>query len=71
MRNSRNYNALSRHAIKDIKSLDREDPRFLQMLKMRINKQHNNLKVQGMEGRITSDEIIIEIWLPMLPEMVM
>ena len=31
------YNALSRYAIKDIKSLDREDPRFLQMMKMRIN----------------------------------
>lgn len=63
------YNALSRYAKKDIKSLDREDPRFLQMMKMRINTHHNNLKVQGMEHRITSDEMIMENWLPMMTEM--
>ena len=31
------YNAISRYAITDIKLLDIEDPRFLQMMKMRIN----------------------------------
>ena len=62
------YNAFSRYAIEDIKCLDREDPRFLKIMKMRINTLHNNLKVQGMEHRITSDEMIMEIWLPMLTE---
>ena len=64
-----NYNALARYAIKDIKSLDREDPRFLQIMKMRITTHHNNLKVQNMEHRITSDEMIMENWLPMMTEM--
>ena len=61
---------MPRYAIKDIKSLDRKDPRFLQIMKMRINTHHNNLKVQGMEYRITSDEMIKENRLPMLTELV-
>jgi hypothetical protein len=64
-----NYNAIARYAIKDIKSLDREDPRFLQIMKMRITTHHNNLKVQNTEHRITSDEMIMENWLPMMTEM--
>ena len=37
----------------------------MQMMKMGINTHHNNLRFQGMEGSIMSDEMKMEIWLPM------
>ena len=37
------YNALSRTAIEDIKSLPRKDPSFLQMLKVRLTTHSKNL----------------------------
>ena len=56
------YNALRRCAVADVKSLDRKDPRFLQMMKVKLT-------VKGMGHRITSDEMVREHWIPLLTEM--
>ena len=42
-------------------------PHFLQ-LKIRITSHRTNLKVQNMEQRITSNEMIREQWIPMLTQ---
>ena len=46
------YNQLSRGAIRDIKALDRNDPRFLQMMLKKLSSH--------MGHRVTSDEMIRE-----------
>ena len=56
------YNQLARGAIKDIKSQDKKDPRFLQIV------LKNNLDLSQMGHRVTSDEMIREEWLPILPD---
>ena len=61
-------NALSRTAIEDIKSLPRKDPRFLQMLKVRLTTHSNNLEKSGMGYRIMSDDMVREEWIPLLTE---
>ena len=60
------YNQLSRAAIADIKSLDKKDPRFLQMMMVKLTTHRKNLELSGMGHRITSDEMVREEWLPML-----
>ena len=62
------YNALSRTAIEDIKSLPRKDPRFLQMLKVRLTTHSKNLEKSGMGYRIMSDDMVREEWIPLLTE---
>ena len=59
---------MSRAAIADIKSLDRKDPRFLQMMLVKLTTHKNNLELSSMGHRITSDEMVREEWLPMLTE---
>ena len=59
------YNALSRTAIEDIKSLPRKDPRFLQMLKVRLTTHSKNLEKSGMGYRIMSDDMVREEWIPL------
>ena len=63
------YNQLSRGAIKDIKSLDRKDPRFLQMMLKKLQSQKTNLDFSNMGHRVTSDEMIREEWLPIMPDL--
>ena len=62
------YNALSRTAIEYIKSLPRKDPRFLQMLKVRLTSHSKNLEQSGMGYRIKSDDMVREEWIPLLTE---
>ena len=62
------YNQLSRGAIADIKGLDRKDPRFLQMMLVKLTTHRKNLELSGMGHRITSDEMVREEWLPMLTD---
>ena len=66
---SLDYNALSRSAIADVKSLDRKDSRFLQMMKVKLTTHRKNLEINNMGHRITSDEMVREHWLPLLTEM--
>ena len=63
------YNALSRAAIQDIKSLDRKDNRFPQMMLTKLTMHKKNLEQSNMSHRVTSDDMIREQWLPMLPTM--
>ena len=63
------YNALSRSAIADVKSLDRKDSRFLQMMKVKLTTHRKNLEINNMGHRITSDKMVREHWLPLLTEM--
>ena len=63
------YNALSRTAIQDVKSLNRKDPRFLQMMKVKLVTHSTNLELSGMGYRITSDDMVRESWIPLLTEM--
>ena len=62
------YNQLNRGAINDIKSLDRKDPRFLQMMLKKLQSHKENLDLSSMGHRVTSDEMIREEWLPIMPE---
>ena len=48
------YNALSRSAIADVKSLDRKDSRFLQMMKVKLTTHRKNLEINNMGHCITS-----------------
>jgi hypothetical protein len=52
------YNALSRSAIADVKSLDRKDSRFLQMMKVKLTTHRKNLDTNNMGHRITSDKMV-------------
>ena len=63
------YNALSRTAIQDVKNLNRKDPRFLQMMKVKLETHSANLELSGMGYRITSDDMVRESWIPLLTEM--
>ena len=63
------YNQLSRSAIADVKSLDRKDSRFLQMMLVKLQTHRKNLELSNMGHRITSDEMVREEWLPMLTNM--
>jgi hypothetical protein len=63
------YHALSRSAIAEIKSLDRKDSRFLQIMHVKLNHHRKNLDTNNMGHRITSDEMINEHWVPLLTEM--
>ena len=63
------YDAPSRTAIEDRKSLPRKDPRFLQMLKVRLTTHNKNLELSGMGYRITSDDMGRKEWIPILTEM--
>jgi hypothetical protein len=63
------YHALSRSAIADVKSLDRKDSRFLQMMQVKLNNHRKNLDTNNMGHRITSDEMVNEHWVPLLTEM--
>jgi hypothetical protein len=63
------YNALSRSAVADVKSLDRKGPRFLQMMKVKLTTHSANLTVNGMGHRISSDEMVREHWIPLPTEM--
>ena len=63
------YNALSRTAIQDMKNLNRKDPRFLQMMKVKLETHSSNLELSGMGYRITSDDMVRESWIPLLTEM--
>ena len=63
------YNALSRTAIQDVKNLNRKDPRFLQMMKVKLVTHSTNLELSGMGYRITSDDMVREQWIPLLTEM--
>ena len=54
------YNQLSRAAIANIKSLDKKDPRFLQMMLVKLTTHRNNLELSSMGHRITSDEMVGE-----------
>ena len=58
--------ALSKSAITDIKSLDRSDSRFLQIMKVKFTNHSKNLDTYKMGHRITSDEMIREHWIPLL-----
>ena len=58
--------ALSKSAITDIKSLDRSDSRFLQIMKVKLTNHSKNLDTYKMGHRITSDEMIREHWIPLL-----
>ena len=60
--------ALSKSAITDIKSLDRSDSRFLQIMKVKLTNHSKNLDIYKMGHRITSDEMVREHWLPLLTE---
>ena len=62
------YNQLSRGAINDIKSLDRKDPRFLQMMLKKLQSHKENLDLSSMGHRVSSDEMIREEWLPIMPD---
>ena len=62
------YNHLARGAIKDIKSLDKKDPRFIQMMLKKIQSYKSNLDLSHMGHRVTSDEMIREEWLPIMPD---
>jgi hypothetical protein len=63
------YHALSRSAIADVKSLDRKDSRFLQMMQVKLNNHKKNLDTNNMGHRITSDEMVNEHWVPLFTEM--
>ena len=52
------YNQLSRGAIADIKNLDKKDPRFLQMMMIKLTTHRKNLELSGMGHRIPSDEMV-------------
>ena len=45
------YNALSRSAIADVKSLDRKDSRFLQMMKVKLTTHRKNLEINDRNGK--------------------
>ena len=55
---------MSRGAINDI----RKDPRFLQMMLKKLQSHKENLDLSNMGHRVTSDEMIREEWLPIMPE---
>jgi hypothetical protein len=60
------YNSLSSHAVEDTIALPREDPRFFQMMNMRITTHRTILLALGMEHRLKNDEMIQEKLLPIL-----
>ena len=63
------YNQLSCGANADIKNMDRKDPRFIQIMLRKLTSHKKNLDLSDMGHRITSDQMIREEWLPMLPTM--
>jgi hypothetical protein len=63
------YNVLAKSAVADIKSLDRKDPRFMQMMKVKLQTHNTNLEENKMGHRITSDEMVREHWIPLLTDM--
>ena len=54
------YNSLSRSAVADMKSLDRKDPRFHQMMNIKLTTHSANLTLNGMGHRITNDVMVRE-----------
>ena len=60
---------MAKSAVADIKSLDRKDPRFLQMMKVKLQTHSANLEYNKMGHRITSDEMVCEHWIPHLTDM--
>ena len=63
------YNVLAKSAVADVKSLDRKDPRFLQMMKVKLQTHSTNLEEDKMGHRITSDEMVREHWIPLLTDL--
>ena len=63
------YNVLAKSAVADVKSLDRKDPRFLQMMRVKLQTHSTNLEEDKMGHRITSDEMVREHWIPLLTDM--
>ena len=61
-----NYNELARLAIADIKSVDRKDTRYIQIVKNKLLTYKTDLEQVGLAYRITSDEMVHEHWLPLL-----
>jgi hypothetical protein len=55
-------------AITDIKSLEREDNRFLQMMHVRLNSHRKNLDTNKMGHHITSEEMVNKHWVPLLTD---
>ena len=49
------YNAMIWSAITDVKSLDRKDSRFLQIMKEKLTTHSKNLELNGMGHRTISD----------------
>jgi hypothetical protein len=62
------YNALSKPAIVDIKSLDRKYSRVLQMMNIKLTSHRKHMDINNMGHHITSNEMVNKHWVPLLTE---
>ena len=62
-----NFHELARKAVHDIKSVNRKDTRYIQIIRNKLLTYKVDLEQVQLQHRVTSDVMITEHWLPLLP----
>ena len=57
---------MARHAISDIHSVDPTDPRFVQLVRNKMDLHHRNLRSVNLGHRISGQEAMEERWICLL-----
>ena len=62
-----NFHELARLAVQDIKAVSRKDTRYIQIIRNKLLTYKVDLQQVDLQHRVTSDVMITEHWLPLLP----